>query len=116
MILKTILMCMLLLGNTAQKNVSFGTASYYAHKFEGRKTADGEIYRGNKFTAASNTLPFNTVVLVRNLKNDSTVIVRINDRMAKWNKRLIDLSRIAGRKLNFDGLTKVSVTIIDTCK
>ena len=96
-----------------QPTTTYGIATYYANKFEGRRTANGEIYRGNSYTAASNMLPFNTIVLVRNLKNDSTVVVRINDRMAKWNKRLIDVSKIAGKQLNFDGKTRVSVTIIN---
>ena len=111
--IKIILIGILLFGGIQQRCVSFGVATYYANKFNGRRTANGEIYCPNKFTAASNTLPFNTVVLIRNLKNDSTVVVRINDRMAKWNKRLIDLSKIAGKQLNFDGITRVSVTVIN---
>ena len=57
-----------------------GKASYYAGKFIGRKTANGETFRKPKLTAASKTLPFGTHVKVKNLKNGKTVKVRINDR------------------------------------
>lgn len=88
-----------------------GTASYYDNKFEGRKTASGEIYTQKKLTAASNTLPLQSWVKVTNLSNKRSVIVRINDRMHPKNHRLIDLSRAAASKLLFvgKGLTKVKV-------
>ncbi|MBI2259520.1 MAG: septal ring lytic transglycosylase RlpA family protein [Flavobacteriia bacterium] len=90
-----------------------GYASYYANKFEGRRTASGEIYRSSLFTAAHKKLPFGTFVKVVNLKNDSTVVVKINDRLGKSSPHLIDLSLIAAKKLNFikSGKTKVSLEI-----
>lgn len=91
-----------------------GTASYYANKFEGRKTASGEIFHQDSLTAAHKTLPLGTYVRVTNLSNDSIVIVKINDRLPKSSKRCIDLSRRAANQLNFikKGLTKVEISMI----
>lgn len=91
-----------------------GTASFYHDKFVGRKTANGEIFTQEKMTAAHKTLPLGTWVKVTNLKNDSTIIVRINDRMPYWNKRTIDLTEAGAGALNFisSGLTKVFVEVI----
>jgi rare lipoprotein A len=95
----------------AQKNEAIGTASYYHHKFHGRKTATGEKFDINGMTAASNSLPLGTLVKVTNLKNGNTVIVKINDRMNAKNKRLIDLSFQAAKELDFikSGTCKVKV-------
>ena len=57
-----------------------GKASYYADKFDGRRTASGAIFKQNKMTAAHRTLPFGTVVKVKNLENGRSVKVEINDR------------------------------------
>lgn len=90
---------------------SSGIASYYANKFDGRKTANGEIFRQDSLTAAHKTLPLGTFVRVVNLKNDSSVIVKINDRLPKSSKRTIDLSRKAAEQLDFirAGLTEVNI-------
>ena len=92
-------------------SVQNGIASYYHNKFEGRKTATGEIFSQQKMTAACNTLPLNCWVKVTNTKNKKTIILRINDRMHRNNTRLIDLSYAAAKKLNYTGrgLTKVKV-------
>lgn len=92
-----------------------GIASYYSDWFEGRITSNGEIFRQSELTAASKDLKFGTLVRVRNLKNDSVVIVRINDRMPQTNKRLIDLSFRAAKQLNFvkEGLAKVTLEILE---
>jgi rare lipoprotein A (peptidoglycan hydrolase) len=94
--------------------VEEGIASYYHDKFVGRKTATGEIFTQDKMTAAHKTLPLNCWVKVTNLKNDSVVILRINDRMPLWNKRSIDLTVAAAKKLNYihAGLTKVRIEVI----
>ncbi|HXS35199.1 MAG TPA: septal ring lytic transglycosylase RlpA family protein [Flavipsychrobacter sp.] len=91
-----------------------GVASYYHHKFEGRKTATGEIFNNSKYTAACNRLKLGSYVRVTNLGNGRVVYVRINDRMAATNNRLIDLASIAAEKLDFkdDGLTKVKIEIV----
>ena len=57
-----------------------GIASYYADKFEGRTTANGEKYKHSKLTAAHKTLPFGTILEVKNLENGMVVTVRVNDR------------------------------------
>lgn len=95
-----------------------GTASYYSAKFEGRKTATGDVFRQSKLTAASNHFKLNTLVMVTNLKNNKSVIVLINDRMhAKMKKkgRVVDLSRTAAKQLDFiqNGLAKVVVQPIN---
>lgn len=78
-----------------------GHASYYANKFHGRQTSSGEIFSQNKYTAAHQTLAFGSIVRVQNLDNDSIVYVKINDRLPKSAKRLIDLSKKAAKALNF---------------
>ena len=90
-----------------------GTASYYAKRFEGRKCSSGERFSNWSLTAAHKTLKFGTVVKVTNLKNDSTVIVTINDRLPANSKRSIDLTLRAAKQLNFvkRGLTKVKIEV-----
>jgi len=91
--------------------IQTGIASYYHDKFEGRVTANGEVFSQKNLTAASNTFPLNCWVRVTNLSNRKTVVVRIIDRMHRLNKRVIDLSRTAASKLDFisKGLTRVKV-------
>lgn len=76
-----------------------GTASYYAAKFNGRRTASGEIYRDNLYTAAHKTLAIGSYALVTNLRNGKQVIVKINDRGPFGYSRIIDLSKVAARDL-----------------
>jgi rare lipoprotein A len=92
-----------------------GIASYYGMSFEGRKTSSGEILRNEKYTAAHKTLKFGTLVKVTNTKNDSVVVVKINDRLPKSSSRVIDLTLGAAKKLNFirAGLTPVTLEIIE---
>jgi rare lipoprotein A len=94
--------------------IQYGIASFYSNKFNGRKTASGEIFNQQKLTAAHNTLPLGTYVRVTNLRNKRTVIVKINDRLNARNKRLIDLSRTAASKLGFikSGLTRVKIEVL----
>lgn len=70
-------------------------ASYYHDKFNGRKTANGEIFDNSKFTAANRTLPFGTKVRVTNLNNGKEVVVRINDRGPYHASRSLDMSKAA---------------------
>ncbi|OKL41361.1 septal ring lytic transglycosylase RlpA family protein [Pontibacter flavimaris] len=88
-----------------------GKASYYADRFHGQRTANGERYDKALMTAAHATLPFDTRVEVTNLKNGKTVVVRINDRMAASRHRVIDLSRAAATALDMvrDGTVAVSI-------
>ncbi len=78
-----------------------GKASYYANKFEGRRTSSGEVFKQDLLTGAHKNLKFGTFVTVTNLKNDSTVIVKINDRLSQKSSSLIDLSLKAAKQLNF---------------
>ena len=91
-----------------------GYASFYSSKFNGRKTASGEIFSQDKLTCAHNTLPMGTLLKVTNLKNDKSVVVRVNDRMHHRNPRLVDLSRAAAQILNFKdgGVIKVRVEVL----
>ena len=94
--------------------VEEGIASYYAHEFDGRRTASGEIFDMNKLTAAHPTLPFDTVVRVTNLENGNIVTLRINDRGPFKKGRIIDVSYEAAKRLDFvrQGLATVRVEAI----
>ena len=96
------------------ETIQYGTASYYANKFQGRKTAMGELYDKDKMTCAHNSLPLGTWIKVTNLRNNRTVIVRITDRLHYKNKRLVDLSRAAAAKLGYlkRGLTRVKIEVL----
>ncbi|HEY1031104.1 MAG TPA: septal ring lytic transglycosylase RlpA family protein [Flavipsychrobacter sp.] len=95
-------------------NVKKGIASFYHDKFEGRRTATGDIFDNDKFTAASNKLKLGSYVKVTNVSNGEVVYVKINDRMAKSNTRLIDLASVAAKKLDFHnkGIAKVKVEVV----
>lgn len=95
--------------------VFYGQASFYANKFNGRKTATGEIFSQKKLTCACNVLPLGTMIKVTNLKNGRSVIVKINDRIHPRMKRIVDLSRAAAEKLGYvsRGLTRVKVELVD---
>ena len=95
---------------TSKKNIE-GKASYYGKEFEGRKTANGEIFSNYKFTAAHRKYSFGTYVRVINLKNNLSVTVRINDRGPYNYSRIIDLSETAARRIGSyqHGLTTVRI-------
>jgi len=94
--------------------IKYGTASFYAKKFNGRRTANGEIYNSTKYTAACNVLALGTWIKVTNLRNKKSVIVRINDRMHPKNKRLVDLSRSAAQMIGYSGrgLARVKIEVL----
>src|SRR6476659_1006487 len=87
----------------------YGTASYYSNSFNGKKTANGEIYSHKKMTAACNVLPLGTWIRVTNLRNGKSVVVKTTDRLHPRMRRLVDLSSAAAKKLNYidHGLTRV---------
>ncbi len=91
-----------------------GVASWYGKKFHGRLTSNREPYDMYAMTAAHKTLPLPTFVEVRNLRNDRTIIVRVNDRGPFVHNRIIDLSYAAALKLDMvrDGTSLVEVTAI----
>lgn len=80
-----------------------GVASWYGKKFHGRKTSNQEDYDMYKMTAAHKTLPLPTYVRVRNLSNNRTIVVRVNDRGPFVHNRIIDLSYVAAQKLDMVG-------------
>ncbi|ACM19263.1 rare lipoprotein A-like double-psi beta-barrel domain protein [Geotalea daltonii FRC-32] len=88
-----------------------GIASYYAKRYDGRKTTSGARYNPEKMTAAHQALPFGTKVKVTNLSNGKEVVVTVNDRCRKRKKPFIDLSRAAARELGFlgNGIAKVKI-------
>ena len=91
-----------------------GVASYYADKYHGRKTANGETFDMHGLTAAHTTLAFDTWLEVRNLANNKTVIVRVNDRGPFVEGRIIDLSYGAAKELDMlrAGIQEVECTVI----
>ena len=72
-----------------------GVASYYHNKFNGRKTASGEVFSNNKLTAAHRTYPFGTYLKVTNVVNGKSVVVKVNDRGPFTKGKELDLSRKA---------------------
>ena len=80
-----------------------GVASWYGNEFHGRPTSSGEVFDTNDLTAAHRSLPFGTLVMVTNLANDRSVVVRINDRGPFVRGRIIDLSYAAARVLGLVG-------------
>jgi rare lipoprotein A len=99
----------------ASAQIQTGKASYYADKFEGQPTANGEKYKASKLTAAHRTLPFGTKVKVTNLANNEFVVVTINDRGPFIEGRVIDVSKAAAERLSFfnQGTADVRLEIVD---
>lgn len=87
-----------------------GIASFYHPKFVGRKTANGEVFSNDKFTAASNFFKLGSYVKVTNTRNGKFIYVKINDRMGHPS-RVIDLTQKAAKALDFidRGLVKVEI-------
>lgn len=88
-----------------------GMASWYGSDFHNRKTANGETYNMNDYTAAHRTLPLPCIVKVTNLENGKSIKVRVNDRGPFVKNRIIDVSKKVAKKLEFhqQGTTKVRV-------
>ncbi|MDG2321748.1 MAG: septal ring lytic transglycosylase RlpA family protein [Rhodospirillaceae bacterium] len=91
-----------------------GIASWYGPGFNGKRTANGEVYDMNAMTAAHKTLPMPSVVQVINLENNRSIRVRINDRGPFVDGRIIDLSRRAAQLLDVErqGTARVLVELI----
>lgn len=104
-----------LIAQTDSLFIEKGIASYYGGKFHGRKTASGEKFHKDSLTAAHKILPFGTVVKVTHLKRNTSVVVRINDRLPSTSKRQIDLSQGAAGVLGMlrDGVGQVRIEVID---
>lgn len=93
-----------------------GKASYYAEKFVGRATANGEIFDQDVLTAAHRSLPFGTRVRVTRIDrfDKPSVVVRVNDRGPFKRGRIIDLSKKAARRLQMirDGVVEVKLEVV----
>jgi rare lipoprotein A len=84
-----------------------GQASWYGGSFQGLRTASGEPFNSNDFTAASKTLPFGTLLRVC---HSGCVVVRVNDRGPYVGSRILDLSRAAAHAIGYDGVVHVTAT------
>ena len=96
------------------RSIETGKASYYGGRWIGRLTANGERYHADDLTAAHKHLPFNTMVRVTNLRNEKSVIVRINNRGPYAKGRILDLSVVAAKKLEMmgDGIIPVRAEVL----
>ncbi len=103
---------------TTNKKVFYGQASFYSDKFNGRRTASGEIFSQSKMTCASNMLKMGTWLKVTNLRNGKFAIVKVNDRLHPKMRRVVDVTRAAAKKMGFTaaGLTRVKVEVMGTKK
>ena len=103
--------------HAVQKTDSYaavGVASWYGEDFHGRRTANGERFDMNSFSAAHPSLPLPSNVRVTNLENHRSVVVRVNDRGPFVGGRVIDVSAKTAKTLGFydDGLSKVKVEYV----
>ena len=101
-------------GSMNRMEQMIGYASWYGPGFHGKNTANGEQYNQNSLTAAHKILPMNTWVRVKNLENNKTVVVRINDRGPYKKNRILDLTRRAATELGFmeQGTARVSLKVL----
>lgn len=90
-----------------------GKASWYGPGFDGHRTASGERFSRHAYTAAHKSLPLNSRVMVTNLANNESVVVKINDRGPFVRGRLIDLSQAAARAIGIRGVGRVAISALD---
>ena len=102
----TILMCYPTFSQTARK----GKATYYANRFHGRRTSSGDVYHRDSFTCAHRSLPFGTILKVRDTKTGKEVFVKVNDRLGS--SAMVDLSLAAAKELGIvnKGYAHVEIT------
>jgi rare lipoprotein A len=93
----------------SKANPLVGAASFYGNKFQGKRTANGEKFDNNVFSAAHKSLRFGSRVKVINVRNGLSVVVRVNDRGPFIRGRIIDLSKAAAKKI---GLTRSGTVIV----
>ena len=100
---------------SAVGDIQYGVSSYYAEKFHGRRTANGEIYDMYEISGAHQTLPFNSVVKVTNLENNKELVIKVNDRGPFIKDRIFDCSYGAAVKLGFisKGTAIVKVEVLE---
>ncbi|HOJ37429.1 MAG TPA: septal ring lytic transglycosylase RlpA family protein [Ignavibacteriales bacterium] len=93
----------------------YGLITYYAEDFHGKQTANGEIFDMYKLSAAHIKFPLNTIIRVTNLKNNKSVVIKVNDRMPINNKgRILDVSKATAQKLDFikDGVVEARIDVL----
>ena len=107
-----------LINPSSDEKPNTGTASFYAKKFEGRRTSSGQRYRSLSHTAAHRTYPFGTLLEITNHDNGLKTIVRVNDRGPHTKSRLIDLSYSAAKDLGLinSGTADVTLKVISLGK
>ena len=111
LLLAFIVLCSVSLLSCSSSIIETGNASYYADKFEGKKTASGATFQQRKLTAAHKTLPFGTKIKVTNVTTGKTVKVKVNDRGPFVAGRIIDLSKRAAKKIGLvqKGILQVEI-------
>ena len=97
----------------SKKEIQIGVASWYGGDFHGKKTSSGEVYNMYGMTAAHRTLPLGTYVIVKNLENNKSVELKVNDRGPFIKGRIIDLSYAAAKELDMvdSGIAMVRVEV-----
>lgn len=118
MTLKTLFLCSIAVLAFAKLSVAqnettkVGNATYYGDKWHGRRAADGSIFNQDSLTCAHRTLPFGTLLHVRNPKNGKEVVVRVTDRGPFRRNTVIDLSKAAAKEIDMIrvGVAKVEIT------
>ncbi len=115
----TIFLFLLFLTSFVTKDTEYkGTATYYGQYWTGRLTSSGERFHADSLTAAHKYFKFGTILKVTNLINDSVRYVKVNDRLPKGSKFIIDLSYGTAKQLNFlkRGVIPVLLIPVDTVK
>ncbi len=104
--------------NTVSRFQQTGIASWYGRQFHGRKTASGEVFNQNGFTAAHRSLPMNCYIKVTNKANGKSVIVKVNDRGPFHGNRVVDLSYAAAKQIGItqSGTGNVTIERVDAPK
>jgi len=96
-------------------DIQYGISSYYADRFHGKRTANGDIFDMYGISGAHQTLPLNSIVKVTNLENNKELIIKVNDRGPFIKNRIFDCSYGAAIKLGFvsQGTAIVKVEVIE---
>lgn len=102
----------------ASAQTQTGIASYYGNQFHGRRTSSGEIYHRDSLTCAHRTLPFGTLLKVRNTKNGREVVVKVTDRGPFRRGGVVDLSMAAAKEIGMvsSGIVRVEVEQVKSRK
>jgi len=99
------------LGIALAQNSEEGVANFYSDRFQGKKTASGQVYDKNALTASHKKHPFGTKVKVTNIESGKDVVVTVTDRMRRKNPAVIDVTRRAADELGFTKAGKARVKL-----